>query len=183
MIEIIAVIFSLISVWLTSKSSIWCWPTGIIGIIFYFILIYQSSEYCNMLLQFAFLFQSISGWINWNKKEDLQVSLYNRDLSIGKYFYLLLQVTQISAIYYFISLVFNGQSILLDSITTGLSIMAMFLLSIKKLESWVLWIIADVLYIPFFIHSGHYLSAGVYFVFLCLAINGFKNWKKQLYEI
>lgn len=68
MIEIIAVIFSLISVWLTSKSSIWCWPTGIIGIIFYFILFYQSSEYCNMLLQFAFLFQSISGWINWNKK-------------------------------------------------------------------------------------------------------------------
>ena len=33
------------------------------------------------------------------------------------------------------------------------------------------------------IHSGHYLSAGMYFVFLCLSINGFKNWKKQYYEI
>ncbi len=183
MIEIIAVIFSLISVWLTSKSNIWCWPTGIIGILFYFILFYQNSEYCNMLLQFTFLSQSIGRWINWNKEENLQVSLYNRDLSISKYFYLLIKITQLSVIYYFISYAFNGQSILLDSITTGLSIMAMFLLSTKKLESWILWIIADVLYIPLFIHSGHYLSAGMYFVFLCLSINGFKNWKKQYYEI
>jgi nicotinamide mononucleotide transporter len=183
MIEIIAVIFSLISVWLTSKNNIWCWPTGIIGIVFYFILFFQGREYCNMLLQLTFLFQSVTGWINWNKKDELGISLYNVDLSIGKYIYLLIQIIQISAIYYIISLIFNGQSILLDSITTGLSIMAMFLLSIKKLESWILWIIADILYIPFFIQSEHYLSAGVYFTFLCLAVAGFINWKKKLYEI
>ena len=63
--EIIAVLFSLISVWLTSKDKIWCWPTGIIGVIAFACLFYTKGEWANVGLQFIFLFQSISAWINW----------------------------------------------------------------------------------------------------------------------
>jgi nicotinamide mononucleotide transporter len=184
MIETIAVIFSLASVWLTTKRNIWCWPIGIIGIMFYFILFLQSKEYCNMLLQLTFLTQSIIGWMNWNKDDEFkEVTLYNSSLSSGRYAYILFEISQISFIYYFISLVSNGQLLVLDSITTGLSIMAMALLSMKKLESWILWIIADLLYIPFFIQSEHYLSAITYSIFLGLAVKGFIDWKKELKNV
>jgi nicotinamide mononucleotide transporter len=61
--------------------------------------------------------------------------------------------------------------------------MAMALLSMKKLESWILWIIADLLYIPFFIQSEHYLSAITYSIFLGLAVKGFIDWKKELKNV
>lgn len=184
MIEIIAVIFSLASVWLTTKRNIWCWPIGIIGIVFYFILFLQSKEYCNMLLQFTFLAQSIIGWKNWNKEDEYKVvTLYNTELSTNRYVYLLFLIGQISFIYYFLSFISNGQLPILDSITTGFSIMAMTLLTMKKLEAWILWIIADLLYIPFFIQSEHYLSAITYTVFLILAVKGFINWLKEFKNV
>jgi len=179
MIESIAVIFSLASVWLTTKRNIWCWPIGIIGIMFYFILFLQSKEYCNMLLQLTFLTQSIIGWMNWNKDDGDTITLWNEKLSATKYCHLLFEILVTSFVYGFLSSLFGGKLTTLDSLTTGLSIIAMFLMARKKLESWILWIIADILYIPLFIHNKMYLSSVTYFIFLILAINGFITWKKN----
>jgi nicotinamide mononucleotide transporter len=172
MIEAIAVIFSLVSVWLTTKRNIWCWPIGIIGIVLYLYLFLEKVEYCNTFLQFFFVVQSIMGWMNWNK-----------ELSAKKYSHLLFEILVTSFVYGFLSSLFGGNLTILDSLTTGLSIIAMFLMARKKLESWILWIIADILYIPLFIHNKMYLSSVTYFIFLILAINGFITWKKQLKNV
>jgi nicotinamide mononucleotide transporter len=178
MIEIVAIIFSLSSVWLTTKKNIWCWPIGIIGIFFYFLLFKNSNQICNMSLQVFFIMQSIYGWSNWKKEDKISISLYNEMMLISSYIPLIIDILFVSFIWYTITHIFGGTEQLLDSITTGLSIIAMFLLSEKKLEAWVLWIIADILYIPLFILSGHYLSAVTYFTFLVLSIFGFINWSK-----
>ena len=56
----------------------------------------------------------------------------------------------------------------------------MVLLAHKKIENWVIWTIADFLYIGLFIEDKLYLSAGLYFIFLLVAIWGFIDWKKQI---
>jgi nicotinamide mononucleotide transporter len=58
--------------------------------------------------------------------------------------------------------------------------MAMVLLGFRKLESWLVWMVADVIYIYFFFINSLYLSSGLYFIFLILSIYGYYNWKKQL---
>jgi len=179
MVETIAVLFSLLSVWLTTKKNILCWPIGIIGILFYFWLFKSSNQLCNMSLQVFFVMQSIYGWVTWNKEDKRPISLYNEMLLTTSYIPLLRDILVMSFFWYITSYSFDGNEQFLDSLTTGLSIIAMFLLAEKKLEAWILWIIVDILYIPLFLLSGHYLSAVTYFIFLILAILGFTNWLKM----
>ena len=70
----------------------------------------------------------------------------------------------------------------LDGITTGLSIVGTLLLAFKKIDNWYYWIAADVLYIYLFITQELYWSAGIYFVFLLLAISGLKTWNMSSKE-
>src|SRR6056297_3344138 len=70
MIEIFAVIFTLACVWLASKRHILSWPIGIVGIIFYAIVFWDSKLYSDFGLQFIFLYQSIYGWYLWNQNKE-----------------------------------------------------------------------------------------------------------------
>jgi nicotinamide mononucleotide transporter len=79
-----------------------------------------------------------------------------------------------------ITTISGSTHVVLDTVTTTLSIAGMFLLIHKNLEAWYLWIVADILYVILFLQDELYLSSLVYFVFAILAYFGYKNWKKQL---
>jgi nicotinamide mononucleotide transporter len=42
------------------------------------------------------------------------------------------------------------------------------------------WIAVDVLYVGMFIFKGLYLTAGLYAVFLGLAIKGYLDWRRSM---
>lgn len=172
MIEIIAVVFSLLSVVLSIKNNILTWPVGIVGIIFYTILFYQNEIWGNMNLQFLFILQSIHGWYNWGKPNKYKISwLENSKNLISTTILLTIFVT-------IILLSINDKVPYFDGITTSLSIIGIILLSFRKIETWLYWVVADSIFVWFFITEKLYLSALVYFIFLLLAILGLKEWKK-----
>jgi nicotinamide mononucleotide transporter len=70
----------------------------------------------------------------------------------------------------------------LDSGLTTLSLVAQWMMTRKILENWVLWIIADIVYVPMYISKGLYVTAGLYAVFLVLAIMGLVQWRRSLVE-
>ena len=70
--------------------------------------------------------------------------------------------------------------VFLDSITTALSLTGMLLLARRKLENWIYWIIADIIYIPLYMYKELYPTSLQFFIFLILAILGYRNWKKEL---
>jgi nicotinamide mononucleotide transporter len=74
----------------------------------------------------------------------------------------------------------DSDVVFLDSITTALSLTAMLLLARRKLENWIFWILADIIYIPLFIYKGLYITSVQYFIFLILAISGYFEWKRNL---
>ena len=90
----------------------------------------------------------------------------------------------ISIIFYIIiyTILKNTDSdvIMLDSLTTSLSLTAMLLLARRKIENWIFWIIADLIYMPLFLYKGLYIASLQYFVFLILAISGYIEWKKNI---
>jgi nicotinamide mononucleotide transporter len=65
-----------------------------------------------------------------------------------------------------------------DAFTTSISIMAQWWLNQRYLQNWVLWMIADVLYVGLYWYKGLYLTAVLYFVFLGLAVQGYREWKR-----
>ncbi len=177
MIEIFAVLFSLISVILTVISNKHCWTVGIIGIIFYAILFYQTALWGNFILQFLFLIQSGIGLYNWSKRD------YRQPKFVKKYWKLLIS----APIVYLISLAFtlNFESTLpyLDALTTTFSIIAMYLIAKKKIEGWIFWILIDIIYVIMFFNLSLYLSSVIYFIFLILAISGLIKWIKNYEKI
>ena len=175
-IEIIAVLFTLLSVILTVKGNILCWPMGIIGVTFYSLIFYQHNLYADLGLQFVFFAQSIAGWINWRKpKEELPISWISNQSRYQLLTGMLLMFMLICSF----TIRYGGHMPFMDSAITTISITATFLLIKKKIESWILWMINDILLVIVFSLNGLYTSAGIYSIFFILALTGLWKWIKE----
>jgi nicotinamide mononucleotide transporter PnuC len=67
----------------------------------------------------------------------------------------------------------------LDSFTASLSVWAITLQARRKWENWILWLLADSIYIPLYISVGKPLTALLYGIFLLLALSGLRSWYQQ----
>ncbi len=171
MVENLAVLFSLISVVYAVKKSILNWTYGIVGVIFYGILFFQMEWYSNLSLQFIFLIQSIYGLWKWNGDESKVRYMKAEEKVVS------------SALLVGIFLIFRNifpQTPIVDSITSSLSVVALYLLTYRKIENWILWLVADVFYVSGFFIEGKYLSSLLYSVFLVLCVIGYKKWKSSI---
>jgi nicotinamide mononucleotide transporter len=177
LVEIVAVIFSLLSVVFAVKNNILTWPTAILGVGFYGLFFYQNHIWGNMVIQIPFLIQSIYGWLKWEDKVETPkvewLEKHDRNILAISSFLLTILIT-------FTLIMTGDKSPYFDGITTSLSLIAMALLATKKIDTWLYWIVADVLFVIFFLNEEDYLSAITYFVFLILAITGLKQWKKNI---
>lgn len=174
MIEFLTVLFSLLSVVLTTKKNSLCWPIGIIGILGYSYIFYDNRDWSNLILQFIFILQSISGWLLWKNEENSKVT----SLEFYELFGIINASVLVFIIFLSINIFFQGNLKDLDALTATLSIFGMFLLSKSKIEAWIFWILADVIYIYFFFLNQLYLSSALYLLFLILATYGYLNWRK-----
>ena len=68
---------------------------------------------------------------------------------------------------------------MIDAITTVMSFLAMLLLSQKRVESWIYWIIVDVVAIwLYYVKEVKFLSL-LYVILLGIAINGWLTWRRS----
>ena len=67
-----------------------------------------------------------------------------------------------------------------DNITTAIFFVAMWLMAKRKIESWIFWIIGDLITIPLYFYKGLTISSILYIIFTVLAILGYLSWKKIL---
>jgi nicotinamide mononucleotide transporter len=70
----------------------------------------------------------------------------------------------------------GGSASFFDALTTAMSLASQWLLNRKRLESWVGWILVDILYIPLYAYKDLYLTAILYAVFLSMAVIGLRSW-------
>lgn len=182
--EIIGTVFGLLCVILTVRQSIWSWPTGIISVLAFMLLFFQIKLYADMGLQAFYIITGFYGWYLWlyggKNQTKLQIStLSNR----ARILFFLVLIPTIYLMGYFLKTYTDASLPFWDSIASTLSIFAQILLMKKWLENWVLWVLVDILSIGIYFYKGVYLTAGLYVVFLFLAITGFvtwyKIWKKQ----
>lgn len=186
-VEMIGTLFGLISVYLATKTNILTWATGIINELFLFILFFQVQLYADMFLQVFFFVVTLYGWYNWKQipkengitKTDLKTKIWLLSaIVLGTTIVGFL----ISNIHMYFHQYFKTEASYpyADSFVMVLSIVATILLAQKKIETWYLWIVVDIVCVFLFYKKGIAFLALEYFVFLGLATYGFLNWKKQL---
>ena len=67
-----------------------------------------------------------------------------------------------------------------DTLTTALFFVGMWLMAKRKIENWYFWVVADIISIPLYLYKGLTFTSIQYFGFTILAIFGFLAWKKNL---
>jgi len=181
--EIIAVVFSLICVILTIKRNILCWPTGLVAVAAYAIVFFDVKLYADLGLQAVFFFQGIYGWWYWKKADEGNpppiTKLTPMDWRIYAQWFVLVYFAVVMALKIFT----DSNVIFVDTFVATGSLIANLMLAHKKLESWKLWIIVDVVYVCLFLYKGLYMSSVLYLIFLGMAINGLISWKKAYEKI
>lgn len=182
-LEFIAIIFGLLSVWYSKRENILVYPTGIIStaIYVYLLLVYQLLG--DMLINAYYFSMSIYGWYLWTRKIDQ--THYIPITRMTKKEYKMAGVLFVSAIVlvvvvYELSDKWESWFSYVDILTTAIFFVGMWLMAKKKLENWTYWIIGDIISIPLYFLKGMVLSSFLYTALTIIAIYGYIAWKKNL---
>jgi len=181
LLEYFAVIFGILSVWYASRENIWVYPTGIINVALYVYLFITAKLYAQSLVQVYYLVISIYGWYNWvhHPSEEGSTSITRLDkkgwlMAIG------LTIIGTFILYFALSKYTDSQVPFLDSFTTAIFFVTMWLMAIKKVENWIGWIVGDLILIPLSISQHLAFTSIQYLVFFGLAISGWIEWNKKI---
>jgi nicotinamide mononucleotide transporter len=181
-LEWMGVITGLLCVWLTVRAHVACWPVGIVSSAAYAWFFYaQLKLYSDALLQLFFIGTSLLGWWQWRHGGSARTELPITWLDArGRAAALVSTAVASSAVGWLFARFTDASLPWLDATTSGLSVTAQLLLVRKKVESWVLWIVVDVLSVGMYLAKQARLTALLYVVFLVLATRGFFSWKRSL---
>lgn len=179
-LELLAFITGIVGVWLTAKENILNFPVGIINVALYAWLFYSPGVrlYADALLQLIYIVLLIYGWYLWSVKKKSLVLIVTKTSSNDWLAYVPITLIGTLTLGYFLAAKTNASLPYADSGLTMVSLLAQYLTSKKKIESWLIWIVTDLVYVIMYMIKDLKLTALLYIVFILLAIFGFNNWKR-----
>ena len=180
-LEFIAVFLGILSVIFAKMNKIAFFSTGMISTGIFVYLLFKFELLGDMIINAYFFFMSIYGWFYWSYKKEGQIInkvsyASNKDYIIGALIFLI-SLILISIIYKLFN-VFTSWSAYIDTLTTGIFFVAMWLMARRKIESWIFWIIGDLISIPLYLYKGLAITTIQYFIFTIIAVMGYKSWVK-----
>ncbi len=182
-LEGIAFVFGIASVWYAKSENILVYPTGIICTVITVYLLYINQYLGDMMMNFYYSIMSIYGWWNWSRKKNdkyaVPISRTNTKEKIIGFVLFLLTMIVTFTVYRAFDYTLEIPNYI-DIVTSGIFFTAMWYMATKKLENWTLWIIGDIITIPLYAYRGLGMLSLQYLIFTILAIYGYKQWKKSL---
>lgn len=179
--ELVGVAFGVLSVWLTVRESVWCWPTGLVNVGTFIVVFYQARLYADMGLQVVYVALCLYGWYEWlhggRDRGELRVSRAPRLVLLAL---TVLGVAFAIGLGSFLRHRTDAALPYWDAGTTSFSLVAQALLTRKWIENWLVWIAVDLVYVGIYVVRGLYPTAGLYLVFLVLAVLGLRRWTRSL---
>lgn len=178
LLETVAAITSAWSVWLLAKNNLSGWWIGLIGVALYAVIFYQVRLYAEVGLQIFYFVTSLQAIYIWLRGGQNQT-----EKPVGRVSQKWLIVSAALAI---IS-VFTLQAVLMairgavpfwDALTAVMSLVAHLYLMGRYVESWYLWIVVDIIYVPLYASRRLYLTSILYGIFGLMAINGLLNFQR-----
>jgi nicotinamide mononucleotide transporter len=182
-LEFIAFILGISSVWFARKENILVYPTGLIATMISAYLLFIAGYLGDMMINGYFAIMSIYGWYKWAKKhndtEELPITRTNakeKTIGVGLFLITIVVVFGIYRIFDYEIHIDNY----LDILASGIFFTGMWYMANKKIENWTLWIIGDIIVTPLYAYRGLGMLALQYLVFTILAISAYIEWKRIL---
>lgn len=180
-LEIFAVIFALFYLFLAMKQNIACWYAAFISTLIYIIIYWDVSLYMESLLNFYYLLMAIYGWINWNKKSQIDKN-YVISWSYQNHIVVILLILILTFISGFYLQKTDAVYPYLDSFTTWASVITTFMVAQKILSNWIFWIIINSIAIFLNFDRELYLTVILLMTYQVMSVYGYYQWRKSYYE-
>jgi len=207
-LEFIAALFGVISVFYAKKENILVYPTGIISTVLYVYLLSQWALYGDLIINIYYTIMSLYGWYMWTRISDKThkaLSITRTNLSdklisvvififtaifviiVYRYYNVMPDLSFTGSVNYAYQHLSSGNLLefrkatpYLDTFTTAAAFVAMWLMANKKIENWIFWILTNIVSIPLYFVKGYGFTGIQYTIFLILAFLGYKSWKAHL---
>jgi len=173
-LEFVAVITSLIGVWLGTTGKTWTWPWWGLSSALYGWLFFQWNLYASAILQVVFIAAAIWGWLGWGPKgAEPRKGTTKQYLLIG-----------IGGLVCWVALApllasWGAAATWPDSFGLVFSIVAQVIMVLEYRENWALWFIVDAVYSVEYFTQNLTFTAALYVLFTAIAVRGWLNWGRN----
>lgn len=180
-LQIVGTLLGLLYLWLEYRANIWLWVVGAIMPCVHCALYYQSGLYADCAMQGYYIAAGLYGLVAWmvgHKRKENRLKIAHTPAKM---------VLPLVAVYgvlhaaiYFLLVEFTDSTVpFWDALTTALSMVAMWMLSRKYIEQWLVWCAVDAITVGLYLYKGIPLTAGLYALYTALAIAGYLRWKRE----
>lgn len=200
--ELIAVVASLLYVVLAAKGNIWCWPAAILSTVLYTVIFYDVYLWMDSALQLYYLLMAAYGWFCWRKNShsnnasstrltntlsdtlndsnsQSKVLMYSQ-WSLQRHGIAIIALTLLSLVLGWLMANYTPAHFpYLDSATTVFAVFATYLVTQKVLENWLYFIVIDFVSIYLYIEKSLIPTAALFAAYVVLAAYGYWQWRKQ----
>lgn len=160
------------------------WPIGILNVLLLMVVFWSAGLYADAGLQVVYVVLGAYGWWQWAFGGVDRTTLRVRRTTRGEWLALAAAgVALTGGLWFFLERFTDSTVPLPDALTTALSLLATYGQARKLVESWWLWITADLIYIPLYGYKGLWLTSILYVGFLCLCVMGLRAWYADLRRI
>lgn len=182
-LEIIGIIFGFLSVWFSKKNNILVFPTGLISTSIFVYLLFKWSLLGDMMINAYYFIMSVYGWYIWTKKVDsTNVTPISKTTPKEKKqsIYIFLATLVFVFLVYTIFNKWTNWTAYVDTLTTAIFFVGMWLMAKRKIENWLYWIVGDIISVPLYFYKGFTFTSFQYLVFTLIAYSGYLSWKQHL---
>jgi nicotinamide mononucleotide transporter len=182
-------VLSLAMVYCNIRQIHWGWSLAIVSSVLYGFVFWKTELYGQAALQVMFIVMAAWGWQQWlqgrsqtqgptdmQASEPVAVSSLQRHEWLRVCIATLLAWVLCTAILHQLS---DSKVLALDALITALALLGQYLLGRKKIETWWIWLVVNILTIALMATQDLWLTAFLYFVFAVLSVVGLKTWRKQ----
>lgn len=183
-IELWAVITGIVYIILAVRENIWCWIFGIVSSALSIYLFYTGKLYAESILYTYYVFAGCYGWYAWTRtaKETGQGMALELHEWPWKTHWITILVGSVLALGlgFILRSYTDADSPIIDAFTTVFSFIATYMVTRKVVETWLYWIIIDLVTIGLYTYKAYYLYAILMVVYTILAGLGYVKWKRQV---
>jgi len=177
-LEIVAVIVSIASVWLTILRKPLCWPVGLVSVLLYAKVFFDAKLYSDLLLQGLFAVMLVYGWHRWRQGVAKVGAVVSVDRVPPRHWLIGAAAGGAGTVGlgYLMASFTDAAVPWLDAGLTSFSLVAQYWTARRWIETWWLWIVVDIVYTGLFLYKELYLTAVLYALFVGLALRGLLSW-------
>ncbi|MDE7451486.1 MAG: nicotinamide riboside transporter PnuC [Alistipes sp.] len=188
-LQLAGIALGLLYLWLEYRADIWLWVVGLIMPVVHGVLYYRSGLYADCSMQVYYVLAGLYGWVVWQRSRRqknptaqttgtsfaiARTPLRQVPLLVGAY--ALVHV----GIYWVLVRFTNSTVPFWDSFTTALSVVAMWMLSRKYAEQWLVWLVVDLTTVGLYCYKEIPFTAGLYLLYSALSVAGYLRWNRQI---